>query len=326
MKLLRSGLGIVLLAASAMSTFAQGAPPLSFAPLTQYRNQLGTGPSLAVFNGTMYSAFLANDSSYTLWITTSTNGSNWVYPGNHYTNIVMKESTGPSIAVFNGKLYVAYVASNSYVYLVSSSNGVTFSSPVPVYYPAGGQAQADGPPTLAVFDNYLQIAWERDGPGTTTYFEGVSTPDGVTFTGVLGCSGPNGEEPQTGAAVGLAVNNGIFYIAFQAQGDWDHHLVVCPSNQPYYDGNVYSFQVGSGISATSYDNSIYLTYKDLSGDNYLHISGSSNGTTFTDTVYSNIHTNGRQNIVPGTTVFNGVYFLQIVDNSSDHDMQNTYAY
>jgi len=311
---------MLLFGVCAVPTFAQGAPPLSFAPVVQYTAQLGTGGEMTVFNGAMYLAFMANDSSYTLYVKKSTDGT-WSVPANHYPSIVMKASTGPAIAAFGTKLYVAYTGSDGYVYLISSTDGVNFSSPIHAYYFTGGNmAQATSQPSMAAVNGELWIAWERDGQNGTTFAEAVETPDGGQTWNHTGCPGNLPNEPQTGATVAVANYSGGLYFAFQSQGDWNHDLVVCNPSGSY----VYPIQVGSGISATSYNGSLYLAFKDITGDNYLHISGTSDGTTFTDTVYSGIHTNGRQQIVPGTTVFNNTYYLTFVQNDTGHYLEATH--
>jgi hypothetical protein len=315
----------LLFGMSAVSTFAQGAPPLNFAPVVQYTAQLGTGGEMTVFNGAMYMAFMANDSSYTLYIKKSTDGT-WTVPSNHYPSIIMMASTGPAIAAFNGRLYVAYTGSDGYVYLISSADAVNFSSPIHVYYynPSlgGTMAMANAQPSMAVNDNLLWIGFERNAQNTSTFAELAGTDGNQNWYNGGDCGGPNGEEPQTGAAIGLASFNGALYYAFQSQGEWSHHLVVCANHA----STVYSsIEVGSGISATAYNGSLYLAFKDITGDNHLHISGTSNGTTFTDTTYSGIDTNGRQQIVPGTTVFNNTYYLNFVQNDTGHYLEATHS-
>jgi hypothetical protein len=87
---------------------------------------------------------------------------------------------------------------------------------------------------------------------------------------------------------------------------------------------VYSnLQVGSGISATTYNGSLYLAYKVLSGDNDLTIVESTNGVTLESNVYTGIQINGNQELNPSTTVFNDLYYLTHASNDSGHRMYLT---
>jgi hypothetical protein len=313
---------------------AQGDPLYDLAqPGTLYMNQqFGTSPSMAVFNNEIYIAYQANDGSHNTMITTSSDGVNFSTPV-RYSYLQTHSATGPVITNWNGLLWLAYTGVDGYVYLASSSNGIDFfgstgGAPTPVIDPAGEQQPANSQPTLAVYNGLLWITAEWNGPGSQTYMETNTTQNGSTFTGANYCYlGPDGEMPQTGAAIGMAVYNNLLYFAFQSQGNWGHNLVVCSSNGATngpVTNNVYSnLQVGSGLSATAYNGSLYLAYKDRSGNNDLTIAESTDGVTFESNVYTGIQINGNQQLNPSTTVFNSLFYLTHVSNDSGHRMYLT---
>ena len=66
-------------------------------------------PALTVFNHKLVMAYVANNSTGDLSVTTSTNGVNWTP-----STAVTGQSSGraPALTVFNNKLVLAYVANN----------------------------------------------------------------------------------------------------------------------------------------------------------------------------------------------------------------------
>jgi hypothetical protein len=89
----------------------------------------GSAPALAVFNGTLYCAFQANDPRHILYVTSSGDGQNWLTPANGIPNIVI--GSAPALAAFDNKLYCAYQADDSTQALcvTSSVDGVNWDTP-----------------------------------------------------------------------------------------------------------------------------------------------------------------------------------------------------
>jgi len=92
----------------------------------------GSAPSLAVFNGRLYVAFIANNSGQNVLVCSSADGMSWEpLNGAGETNPDINQASNgsaPSLAAFNGRLYVAFIANNSgqNVLLCSSADGETF--------------------------------------------------------------------------------------------------------------------------------------------------------------------------------------------------------
>ncbi len=88
---------------------------------------------MAAFNGRLYIAFKANDSSNTLYVTSSSDGVNWTTLAKGYSGITFQGS--PTMTVFNNKLYIAFKANDSsnILYVTSSSDGVNWTTPAKGY-------------------------------------------------------------------------------------------------------------------------------------------------------------------------------------------------
>jgi hypothetical protein len=304
--------------------FAQAAPPLSLnTPGLSTPILVGDGPAATVFNGVEYVAFQAHDSSNALWLAHSTDNQN--FTAVRFSNITTPN--GPAIAVFNNKLYIAYLANLS-VYIITSSDGSTFSAPYQLeYYNDNDPVRATGQPAIAANNGKLYIAWEDDGTGSYTYVESVVSTDGVTFTSsgsaVAGDS-PDGAEPQTGASFGMTSFNNLLYYAFQAQGNWGHEIVICHVSTSNQDvcSNYPSLTTHSGIAAGVVNDALYFAFKDPTSDNYLRMTGSEDGFNFTTpaTSYSGARINGNLEIAPAIDIFNGHLNVFFVSNDSNHNL------
>ena len=112
--------------------------------------------SLTCFNGLVYMAWRANDSSNAIhvgyvacsWGGCSPNAANGVtLPGQSTFN-------APSLAAYNGKLYVTWRgATNNNIYIMESQDGVHWYNGVAI-----NDTTIDTP-TLAVYQNHLYIVW-----------------------------------------------------------------------------------------------------------------------------------------------------------------------
>ncbi len=317
---------VLILAAGARTVKAQ-APVLGLTqPGTEYSSALlGTSPSLTVFNGAIYLAFKGNYSDNSLWLTYSTASGVFSNPGKNFKNLVMLAGTAPAITTWNGKLWLAFTGSDSYVYLASSSDGITFSTSIQAVPCLGCQAQvSNSQPSLAVYNNQLWIAWTNsNGVQFTTW-------TGSSWVYNQGC-GSNSPLPLNATTVGLASYGSNLYFAYGANKASNYELVVCHTNglavgnpAGYAITNTYpSLQVGGGISISTEPSFsyMYLAYKDISTSDYIQVTGTSDGSNFTSTTYSGIRENGDSSTAAGTTIFNNsTYYFAYVENSSSHHL------
>jgi len=318
---------LILLIAAIGKQAAQGQAPLLglTQPGTKYSSALlGTSPSLTVFNGAIYLAFKGDYSDNSLWLTYSTSSGAFTNPGKNFKNIVMLPGTAPAITSWNSKLWLSYTGSDGYVYLVSSADGLTFSSPVVARQCTGCQLiTSNSQPSLAVYNNFLWIAWTN--PNGLAY---ATTGDGSNWVYDKGCDS-NIATPLNGTTVGLAVFKQDLYFAYGANKASGWELVVCHTNgldisnpAGYAITNTYpSLQVGGGISIYADPSYMYLAYKDISTSNYIHVTGTTDAVNFTSTAYSGIRENADSFTAAGTTVFNSsTYYFAYVENSSSHHL------
>jgi hypothetical protein len=117
---------------------------------------IGSAPALAVFNGTLYCAFRANDARHILYVTSSGDGQNWVTPANGIPGIAI--GSAPALAAFDNKLYCAYQADDSTQALcvTSSADGANWDTPR-VY----GGIPIGSAPALCVLGRRLYVGFQN---------------------------------------------------------------------------------------------------------------------------------------------------------------------
>jgi hypothetical protein len=121
----------------------------------------GSSPSLAVFDGKLWVAFIANDSGNNVLVCSSSDGVNWgTIQGIGKNTDIGQASNGssPSLAVFDGKLWVAFIANDSgqNVLVCESSDGVIWGTSKGAGKNTDiGQASNGQAPALANFANFV---------------------------------------------------------------------------------------------------------------------------------------------------------------------------
>jgi hypothetical protein len=166
-------------------------------------------PALALFNGKLYLAYQGYDSHSTeLWYTTYDTMKRpytWSTTPVHIPDIAMSES--PSLAVFDGKLYLAYQGCGTHsseLWYTTTSDGVHWTTAT--HIPNIGMS---GSPSLAAFDGKLYLAHHGGGSNSelwyTTTSDGVSWPRDIHIPNIGMSASPS-----------LAVFNGKLYCAHRA--------------------------------------------------------------------------------------------------------------
>jgi len=126
--------------------YAVSSDGLIFTQITDGNNRAGGGPAIAPFNGKMYVTFPGiND--HRINIASSTDGQH--YSGQFTINATT--AWRPAIGAGGGKLYLAWLDSSSNLQVVSSTDGVTFTSAGSVNTNPNGSHVAY-PPTLGAKD------------------------------------------------------------------------------------------------------------------------------------------------------------------------------
>jgi hypothetical protein len=174
-------------------------------------------PSLAVYNNKLYVAFIADGGSDIVFIA-SYDGTNWSGASQVSNSSVTQYSgTAPSLAAFNNKLYVAFLADNSSGdVLIASYDGANWSNDTNT----GQVSQAA--PTLTVFQDQLYIAFADNGLNDHLLY--ASSSDGTNWSASTWV--PNQYTHKTPA---LAVLNSKLYITFIADNESNDLLVVSGS-------------------------------------------------------------------------------------------------
>lgn len=316
----------------ATGLLAQTSPLTGLSAGVPYSNiAFGVSPSMAVFSSKVFVAYQMNDSSHRVQVTYSTNGTTWSNTQTIVPGVTVASATSPSITAFNGALWLAYTAqSNNFIYLTSSTDGVNWSTPVPT-----GLGVANSSPTLTTFSqgSYLILVFVQNGFSTTTTILTYSSTDGNHFSQQIMCSPTNDNQPQpqTGAAIGVAeygnLGQNALWYSWQAQGNWNHELVVC--NAPLAGASSYYIpspqnRPGGGISAAVYGSFLYLNYENYGNHGLAVVQVDHNGSSTSGTPYSNNQINGNQQINPSAAIFNGLYYVTYTANSGSHYMYLTH--
>jgi hypothetical protein len=159
-------------------------------------------PALAVYYNKLYVAFTSNNEDGTLLID--------IYDGVKWSGetvvsnpaATQYSNTGPSLAVFNYKLYIAFVAHNgSGDVLIASYDGTIWSSDSQV-----GQSTQEAV-TLAVFNNELSLAFPDNGKNNHLLY--VSSNDGTHWPASTWVPGQ-----YTHMVPAMAAFNNQVYVAF----------------------------------------------------------------------------------------------------------------
>ena len=241
------------------------AQTVSFPAATPYANfQMGSAPAMAVFNNRLYVAFLANDSSNILYITSSSDGVNFT-AATAYPNIQMGST--PALAVFNGSLYVAFRSNDSrnILFVSSSTDGVTF--------PAGTaytNIVMGGAPSLAVYNNQLVVGFRANDASNILFT--TSSSDGVTFP-----AGTPSSAVAMGSDPSLAVLGGQLYVAFRANDASNQLFVTSSSTATNFPGatGYPGMVMGDGPALTSFNGTLYVSFQAGDSSNRLFVAAAS---------------------------------------------------
>jgi hypothetical protein len=280
-------LAILLLGCFGANAWAQD---LSFPAATEYANlQMGSAPSMAVFNNKLYVAFRSNDSRNILFLTSSSDGVNFP-AATGYTNIAM--GSAPSLAVFNNKLYVAFLSNDSrnILFITSSSDGVNF--PAATGY---SNMVMGGAPSLAAYNGQLFVAFKANDSSNQLFT--ASSSDGINFSaGTPSAADTMGSDPA------LAVFNNQLVVAFRAN-DASNKLFVSTSstgtNFPAATGYP-GILMGNGPALAVFNNTLYVSFQANDDSHTLFVaagtatSGSSGGSCWTAWSSTAVYTAGAQ--------------------------------
>jgi GH43 family beta-xylosidase len=203
---------------------AQVAPPPQIA-FARQGELINGAPTLAALNGLLYIGFRADDSSNTLWVDTSFDGSG-LQGAQHISNVSMGST--PAMAAFNNNMYVAF-QSNSDDSLFVCTYALN-PNPVCTHITGAGSPQVtihmSGAPSLWVVNGRLYLAyWTSANDSNGAHHIAIlSSANGTTFDQGRVFSATAGSPPA------LAAYNGHIVTAFQAN---DSRSVLYLQQYPY---------------------------------------------------------------------------------------------
>jgi hypothetical protein len=279
------------------------------------------------------------------YLSTSTNGSN-VSTTSRSDGEFGLVNYAPSIAVYNSLLYVAFTDGYGDIELTTSSGGSasSFSSPVRIYQPGqfGNTLMPDGPPTLVVFNGYLYVFFElvdqtNGNQIQSMYFDGTSwhAPGACAYTPSSVATGATDH-----SGVGAAVFNNKLYLGTQiGSTSSSNTLMVCSASGVYDPGNFTTYNSinpEGGISATVFNGGLFFGFKNNTSGNYLELTGTDDGTTFTtpgvifdgiETTYK-IQINGTAGyeIAPALLNFNNQLWVFYTANDNTHYLYQIHSF
>jgi hypothetical protein len=166
----------------------------------------------------LWTSFVANTD---ILVCSTADGTNW----SNAAAIQQSSKFAPSLAVFNDRLYVAFVANNpgNGVLVCSTADGTSWTDNTNI------QQASKFAPSLAVFNNRLYVAFIANNSGNAVLV--CSTPDGTNWT-------DNTNIQQTSQfAPSLGVFNNRLYVAFIANNPGNGVLVCSTANGTNWTDN-----------------------------------------------------------------------------------------
>jgi hypothetical protein len=271
------------------------------------RQKSSRSPAMTAFNGKLYVAYVAPDPDFIdkVYVTSSSDGPAWPVDGTLVRSDITISSS-IAMAVYNNKLYLAYVAGDGSNALMttSSSDGTTWSAatPVPNQY-------SNATPSLAVYNNKLYVAFVADNSSSTLL---IASYDGTTWSGESQVGSPSVTQ-SSGYPPALAVYNNRLYLVFVSANKNRDVLYVS------YDGTRWSNDIRTGQvsqdapAITVYNNELSLAFADNGNNDHL-LYVSSDGSSWPNSIWiSGQYTKQA----PAITVFNGRLYIAFVSNNSD---------
>jgi len=175
-------------------------------------------PALAAFNGSIYIAWKANDSSNKIFYGSSTNGTTWA---SSYSSVSgQSTSAAPALAAFNDKLFLMWKANDSSnkIYFAYSTDGTTWAWPANANSIPNQSTSAS--PAIAAFKGRLYISWKANSSNNKIYYG--SSPDGLTW--VQGYQSIDSNS--TSAAPAIAALGNTNLIMAMRSNDSNHKLLA----------------------------------------------------------------------------------------------------
>jgi hypothetical protein len=219
------------------------------------RRMLVTGPAVAAFRDVIYFAAEKGALSRDLIIIGSWDNAGKTFHDRYRLSVESNET--PALAVFNGRLYIAWTGregvfnDDRFVNIMSTSNGVNWGNKVTL----PELTHSETGPALAAFDGQLYVAWT----GKDHHLNVESSSNGVSWGNKVTLPETSQEDP------GLASFNGRLFIGWKGTDDRPNVESssdgVAFGNKVTYGGEVYT---DSGPDLADVGGSVDMDW--LSGD------------------------------------------------------------
>jgi len=224
------------------------------------------GPSIAFSNGSLYVAFIANNSASPLQVYSTANGTSWT----NYASLNQPSNCGPSIAFFKNRLYVAFTASNAgnVVQVWSTPDGVNWTN-------STINQSSKSAPSLAANGNNLYLAFIANSSGNALLI--CSSADGTTWTN------PANTNQSSRFAPSLAFFNNRLHVAFIANNAGGAVLVCSSANGTTWTNSTNTTQSSKlAPSLAVFNNCLCVAFIANSPGDALQVCSSTDGATWTN--------------------------------------------
>lgn len=273
-------------------------------------NSTSAGPAAVEFNGRLYLAFKANDSSNQIYVMSSANGTTWdasaPVPGN-------STSADPTLAVFNNRLYLAFKANDSsnQIFVMSSSDGSTWGSSAAI--PNNSTSAA---PSLATFGSRLYVVFKANDSSNKIYV--ISSSDGSSWnTSYAIPSNSTSDGP------GAIAFNGRLYVVFKANDNSNQIYVISSADGSTWNTSyaIPSNSTSAGPRVTVFYDRLFVFFKANDSSNQIYFISSADGSTWNA---SKAIPNQSTRASAAATVFNNKLLSIYKANDSSNTLYVTY--
>ncbi len=216
----------------------------------------------------LWTAFIANNGSNDILAASSPDGFTWT------PSVPINQTSPytPSLAMFNGSLYVAFITNDvdsatgvpsNRIFLCSTTDGVSWSDAT--FFNQYSKCA----PSLAVWNGSLHIAFVANNSSNTLLVYHSSNPDDPTSWSATVATNQTSANAPSLAAYGPAGQTGNLYMAFVAEnGSQDIFVCSLTSGQPWSSATVTGQSCHFSPSLAGGDN-LYMAFAAANGSKDL---------------------------------------------------------
>jgi hypothetical protein len=216
-------------------------------PVTTFTDTTLAAPTLARFQGKTFIAWSGTGVGSLNVAIVVKSGSGYKLTSKVTLGVDLSPGRSPALAVFNGRLYLAWSDLHGNLNVISSPDGVHFGNKITL-----GDTSPAGP-ALAAVNRRLYLAWT----GTDGHLNFESTTNGMTFGNKLILNQTSyivtGTQI-TFLAPALASYSGKLWIAWTGS-DVNHYLNIVPYDGAHFGAHFVVFETSGAAPALTVENS-----------------------------------------------------------------------